>query len=245
MSQRASSPRLDSTTTSLPPVISPHDASTSHNDCRTRLSYRPCHRCSALRGPPCRRSQLLHPCSSPGWRPPSAGWSSQYSTCSMARGRHRQRGLWQEIFKKYVATLSLTLPAHNALNHTYALSLSLSLSLSLVCCIYHKPRAFDESSSGSSSESDSGDSRHDHPGPRCRPRNRRRHPRKNSSDSDQPGASSSSNTGATAHESSSVTATEAQNDPVHEQSDSDSDNAYEARPSKRYKAYRAEGQRDP
>ena len=120
----------------------------------------------------------------------------------------------------------------------------LLLSRSLVCCIYHKPRAFDESSSGSSSDSDSGDSRHDHPGPHSRRRNSRRNSRKNLSDSDQPSASSSA-AGPTAHESSSVTATEAQNDPVHEQSDSDSDNAYEARPSKRYKAYRAEGQRDP
>jgi len=32
-------------------------------------------------------------------------------------------------------------------------------------------------------------------------------------------------------------------DPVHEQSGSDSENAYEARPTKRYKAHRAEGQR--
>jgi protein phosphatase 1 regulatory subunit 11 len=115
------------------------------------------------------------------------------------------------------------------------------LTRSPVCCIYHKPRAFGESSSESSSDSDSGDSRHDHPYPRRSRHNGHRHAHRPSSDSDRTAALPSP-AGNTAHASSSTTATGTQ-DPVHERSDSDSENAYEARPSQRYKAYRAEDQR--
>ena len=122
-----------------------------------------------------------------------------------------------------------------------SLPLFIVLTRFLVCCIYHKPRAFDESSSESSSDSDSGDSRHGHSYPRRHRHNGHRHSHEPSSDSYRQSASSSA-TGNTPLASSSATATETQ-DPVHEQSDSDSGNAYEARPSKRYKAYRADGQR--
>ena len=104
------------------------------------------------------------------------------------RGR-KQPGLWERFTKSMLPAHfgSPSLPpslfiAHKVLNYV--------LTRSPVCCIYHKPRAFGESSSECDSDSDSGDSRHDHPYRHRRRHNRHRNPHRPSSNSDRPSASS-------------------------------------------------------
>ena len=110
-----------------------------HISSTRRIPHDHCARQPAPRGRQFKRRCCPRWSSAPPWR------DTTQTACGMEGRRRGQRGRWKEEVEKCVSPVIL---------QTTVLTRG-SSSLLTVCCIYHKPRQFDESSSDESSDSDS------------------------------------------------------------------------------------------